>query len=389
MLNTAVRKNKISLTDYPYKKDIANRLILADLSPLEVEVLQELLFQPSKCRISDLAQSVTCDEESLNQVLDTFSHIGLCIRQGDLLFTDKELRKYFEFHIVKFSNNFEPSFEYLQGLLTKVPISVLPIWYSIPRTSDNIFSSIVEKYLDTPKIYENYLSELIFDDRIIPQIIQDVFASPELKIEAAAIRERYKLTKEKLQEYLLLLEFHFVLASGFQDGKEVIAPFFEWAEYLRFQKKHVLKPVAKEGVTVVKPALSVSTREQQEQTMKLFRQTIDDWHTSWSEHLGSVEKSVFEVEKALRIVPSNAWVSVEDFLAGLIAPIGEQPPVTLQRIGKKWRYALPTYSPKEKAFIELVIFDLLYNVGITATGTFEGKPCFMITPFGRVALGEA
>lgn len=389
MLSAANRKNKINIADYPYKKDISNRLFLTELSQVEVEVLQELLFQPSKCRISDLEDCIECDEAALTSALETFSRIGLTMRQADLLFIDKELRKYFEFHIAKFSDNFEPSFESLQGLLNRVPISVLPTWYSIPRTSDNIFASIVEKYLHTPKIYESYVNELTFDDPIVNKIIADVFSSPNFVVETSTIRDRYKLSREKLQEYLLLLEFHFVLVSGFKQGREVISPFAEWAEYLRFQKKNALKPLDKTAVTTLKPAINVASLEEQEEAMRLFRRTIEAWHTPWSEHIGFIEKSVFEIERALRIVPNNAWVSFDNFLAGLIAPIGHQPPVTLQTVGKKWRYALPNYSPKEKAFIELVVFDLLHNVGITATGTHEGNPCFMITPFGRVALGEA
>ena len=216
-----------------------------------------------------------------------------------------------------------------------------------------------------------------------------MFSSPEFKLEASVIRDRYKLSKEKLQEYLLLLEFHFVLVSGFSKGKEVISPFAEWAEYLRFQKKHNLKPLAKASVTVVKSPIAIASLEQQEEAMRLFRRTIEDWHAHWNEHIGFIEKSVFEIERALRIVPNNSWVLFNDFLTGLIAPIGMQQPVTLQTIGKKWRYSLPNYTPKEKAFIELVVFTLLHEVGITATGTYEGNPCFMITPFGRVALGEA
>ena len=125
--------------------------------------------------MSDLEDCLECDQSTLKSALDTFSRIGLTMRQADLLFIDKELRKYFEFHIAKFSDNFEPSFESLQGLLNKVPISVLPTWYSIPRTSDNIFASIVEKYLITPKVYESYLHELTFDDPIINKLLPTCF----------------------------------------------------------------------------------------------------------------------------------------------------------------------------------------------------------------------
>lgn len=386
MLSAITRKNKVNISDYPYKKDIINRLFLADLTTLEIEVLKELLFQPSKCRIADILDCVSCDQDTLFLALETFSRIGLTMRQGDLLFIDKELRKYFEFHLVKFANKQAPSFESLQGLLNKVPISILPTWYSIPRSSDNIFDSIVEKYLHTPKIYENYLKDLIFEDVILNKIVEELFASSDLTLDTATLRERYKLTREKLQEYILLLEFHFVAVSSYQDGKERITPFAEWGDLLRFQKKHKLEAVT--GVTVTRPPVNVATRQDQEVAMNHFRATIDDWYGTWSEHVPAIEKAVYEIEKGLKNAPQNSWILFEQFLAGLLAPLGQQGPVTLVRTGKKWRYSLPSYSDKEKSFIECVVLDLLHKVGITTTGEKDGKPCFMITPYGRVALGD-
>ncbi|MCE5295358.1 MAG: hypothetical protein LLF94_12210 [Chlamydiales bacterium] len=389
MVHSSMQKNKINLSDYPYKKDIANRLFLSELSQFEIAVLEELLFQPSKCRLSDILDTLDCDELELESTLKTFSKFGLILRQHDMLYIDKDLKKCLELHSVKFSKNFEPSFERLQGLLNRVPISILPTWYSLPRTSDNIFISLVEKYLQTPKIYETYLRELTFDDTTFTQIIAAIFASEQLQIEATTLCAQFSLTREKLQEYILLLEFNFIATSYYLNGKKVVTAFSEYKEYVLFQRKHALKALDVKKVVIEKPAITVSTLSDQEEAMRHFRNTINEWHDEWNEHIGYIEKSVFELERALRIVPNNAWVTVEDFIAGLITPIGFQPQVTLQRTGKKWRYQLPAFNQKEKAFIELVIFDLLQAVGISTTGTYDGKPCFQITPFGRVALGEA
>ena len=40
--------------------------------------------------------------------------------------------------------------EFIQLLLRKVPIDILPTWYPIPRTSNSIFDSLIEKYMKTP-----------------------------------------------------------------------------------------------------------------------------------------------------------------------------------------------------------------------------------------------
>jgi len=389
MLGVINRKNKINITDYPYKRDITNRLFLADLTAFDIHILQEMLFHPSKIQLAELAESASCSVEELTKTLNTFSRVGFTMKEGNTLFVDKELRKYFEFHIAKFSKNFEPSFEYLQGLLNKVPISVLPTWYSIPRTSDNIFSSIVEKYLLTPKVYENYLAEVTFSDPLIQHIIRDVFASSELAIPASELCDRYRIPKDKFQEYMLLLEFHFVLVSSFKNRQEVISPFHEWREYLLHQRQRKAIAIASEKVVTTQPAIQVSTIRKQEEAMKLFRQTIDLWQSEWSQTLSSVERSVYEIEKAMRAIAEEAWILVDDFIASMICPIGKQEPVQLQRIGKKWRYVLPSYSEKERRFIKMVICDLLHQVGITAVGIVEDQPCFKITPFGRIALGEA
>ncbi len=388
MLNTITKKNKINLSDYPYKKDIANRLFLADRSEFELQVLQELLFQASKCHISDLIDALDCDEIELERALLSFSKIGLIKKEHETIYIDKELKKYFELHSFKFDSNKEPSFEELQALMQKVPIGCLPNWYSIPRSSDNIFSSIVEKYLQTPKIYESYLKELTFENQLLHTIIRELFCHPELKLSVKELEKRYQITPELMQEYIILLEFHFVLISCIHDGIEYLVPFAEWAELIRHQKQHILKPLNGKAVSIEKPPVLVTSRIEQEEAMAFFRKTLDSWHSSWGRHIPALEKSVFEIERSLRAIPANSWILFDDFVKQLTAPVGTQGATALQRNGKKWRYQLPNYSDKEKAFIEEVLFNLLHKVGITACGSYDGDLCFTITPFGRVALGD-
>lgn len=395
MLGIAIKKNKVNLADYQFKKDIANRLFLSSLSPHDVNILQELLYLPSKIDFAELIENVEESKSEVLSALDKFSKIGLVVQQRETLFVDKELRKYFEFHIAKFKGTNEPSFEFLQGLLNRVPISVLPVWYSIPRTSDNIFSSLVEKHLFTPKIYEQYLKELTFSDPILKLIIQDVFESPTLCQTASELRKRYNIAKEKFQEYVLLLEFHFVLVSSFLDWDEVLTPFYEWADYLRFVKHHAPKPVKADQVLCQNDiefaylkSLPQSKLSFQELALHHFRKTIDEWQSVWAETINSIDKSVFEVEKSLRTIPEGQWILFDDFLKSMTATVGSQSPVHLARVGKRWHYLRPKYTEKERAFIQKVVLELLYEVGITQIGTYKSQPVFKITSFGRIALGE-
>ena len=150
------------------------------------------------------------------------------------------MRKYFEGQIVKFDPDFKPGMEFVQSLLKKVPIHVLPIWYSLPRLSNAIFESIVEKYLLTPQTFQRYLSDLTFSNPLFSSIVKDVYQSPQLKVDGQSIIEKYHLTREQFEEALLQLEFHLVCFLGYekQDDqyKEIITPFQEWKDYVSFLK---------------------------------------------------------------------------------------------------------------------------------------------------------
>ena len=144
---TSLQKNKVNLSDYNYLQDIESRLHLCDFSSLDLTVLEEILFSPLKISIKKISRALSRSEEEILPVLKRFSISGLLQLQEDTILVDKERRKYFEFQITRFEESFRPDMEFLQEMLRQVPIHILPAWYSIPRSSDNIFDSIVEKYL--------------------------------------------------------------------------------------------------------------------------------------------------------------------------------------------------------------------------------------------------
>lgn len=238
MSNSSIRKNKIELANYNYHRDIDNRLLMAQLSAIEVDILKEILNGSLKFTTHQLAETLEIEEHILIPVLDKLSRTKLLQRTADTVTVDKELRKYYEVQILKFDDDFEPGMEFLQSLLSKVPIHVLPSWYSISRTSDHIFHSIIEKYLLTPKIYERHLQELHFDDPELEGICSDVFSAPDFKIPSSKIMEKYSLSHEHFEKQMLILEFSLVCCITYEKirGKweEVVTPFYEWREYLRF-----------------------------------------------------------------------------------------------------------------------------------------------------------
>ena len=130
-LNT-LRKNKITLEDYDYKQDIENRLLMAQFTSKDLEVLEEILYSSIKIPIRKLAKSVDLEEKVVQAILKKLSKTDLFAFEDDSIVVDKEMRKYFEAQIQKFDPDFKPGMDFLQSILRKVPIHVLPIWYSIP-----------------------------------------------------------------------------------------------------------------------------------------------------------------------------------------------------------------------------------------------------------------
>jgi hypothetical protein len=427
------RKNKVNLADYNCQQDIENRILMSDFSALDVEILEEILFSPLKISFKKLARTVGCEEKELATALNKISSTGLLSILDDAILVDKEKRKYFEFHIGRFDPHFKPDMEFLQGLLRKVPIHLLPVWYAIPRTSNNIFESIVEKYLLTPHIFQRYLTELNLGDPILNAIINDIFSAPDFKVSSSDLISKYNLKRRDFEEMLLILEFNFVCCLCYEKEDdhwlEFITPLYEWREYLRFVQatetpciepqepihrshdsdfafieemsalllKAKKKPLPVEQTApAVQKLLLVELAELKTAKLHILA-AGDKWldlslenralHLYRHPHnrilsLPAGERYVREAEKSIKRVLHGQWVYFEDFLKGVLVPLNENSVVMLKRAGKHWKYTLPTYGEEEKALLKATIFEWLYEAGMIAIGTCRGRDCFAVTPFG-------
>jgi hypothetical protein len=235
------RKNKINLADYNSAQDIVNRTLMSDFTPFDLEVLGEILYSPLKISIKKLARTLDAPEAKLRPILEVFAKAELLSIDGDSVLVDKEMRKYFEFQIVRFDSEFRPDLEFMQGLLRRVPIHVLPTWYSLPRSSNNIFESVLEKHLLSPQIYQRYLLDLNFGDLRIQGILDDVLASPNFRVSSSDLIAKYNLSRPDFEEIMLLLEFNLACCVYYikeeDHWHEVVTPLYEWAQYLRFLKE--------------------------------------------------------------------------------------------------------------------------------------------------------
>lgn len=364
------KKNKIDLTGYNYRRDIENRLLMASLSVFEVEVLREILQRSVKIQIADLARALHTTVKALSPVLAKLKTTQLLSYDDAVITVDKEMRRYYELQIDKFDDDFQPNLVYLQTMLNKVPIEVLPVWYAIPRMSDHIIASIIEKNLATPKIFRRYLEELEFESPIQRHIMDDVFSAPDGKVHADTLREKYGLTREAFEEALLWLEFNFVCFLSYNRledmWQEVVTPFWEWREYLRFERSRTPKSIG-----------DVSHIAQDKR--KGLPHDLEELPN---------DRNIRLTEKALQSVMNSGWVMFEDFVKGIIEPIGSAAEVSLQKTRGHWAYLLPVFSAKDRESIRDIIFEKLALVGVIATGTYHGAPCFTVTPFGKTVLGE-
>lgn len=235
------RKNKISLTDYDYQKDITNRLMLAKFSSEDLRVLEEILYSSLRISIAELADSLEMTSAELTPILEGLLPTGLFSLEKGSLSVDKERRKYFEIQLSRIEEDFRPDMEFLQDLLKKIPIHILPIWYSIPRTSNNIFESIIEKHLLTPQIFQRYILESNFGEPVLKKIIDDVYNSPSLELPSKELMRKYQITEELFEEYMLHLEFSFICCLKYKKTatglEEIVTPFHEWKEYASFLRK--------------------------------------------------------------------------------------------------------------------------------------------------------
>lgn len=439
-----IRKNRIILSDYDFRRDIETRLLFSSLSPFEIELLQEILDNSLKFPIDELMDLLEASEADVKAGLETLTATKLYQIQGRTIVVNKDVRKYLEWHIQKFDANFRPGMEFLQGLLAQVQQLPLSNWYALPKTSDDIFLTIVDKYMLTPKRYQRYLNELCFDEGhpLMENVIKALFASPGLELDAAQFIAEHKMTKEQFHEFVLHLEFNFICCLVYREEsgvwREKLVPFDEWKKYLEFKaetlpkplsnaecvkRKHaddfgfiqdleaaVRSPAKKENSpNLIEKAVSLKflagdngqvvitpkgeewlEKSVQEKAMDLYFHTLSchRYYSGPDEQVEYSDREIREVEKSLKTVINSDWVYLDDFVKGVTAAIGDCKPVALKPKGKRWSYAVPTYTNEELGFIRKVIFGHLFECGMVAVGSDNNRDVFAVTPFGRTFLGD-
>jgi hypothetical protein len=434
------KRGKVILSDYDYQSDVRDRLLLSEITPLDYQILEEILFSPVKFTLEKMSDNLDLSIEEIFPTIEKFLPTGLFQLEGTNLLINKEKRKYFETHLQKFEEGFTPGMEFLQNILRSIPIDVLPIWYHIPRSSNNIFHSLIEKYLLTPAIYQRYLLEYFSGDDLVTQIAKDIHRAPCVPIPAIQLQQKYALTKKECTELLLYLELSVIASVYYErnaDGwEEIVTPFSEWREYQSFVASSEPPSIEDEIVSysvkeyafieemkdllekALKNPLSIDRHSSVDRLINKLQilglvtvegdllkatPTAEEWikipieersHITFKHPHNflaiqkrfshSNQRAVLEIQKGLASVTKADWVYFDDFLSGSQIALYEEQKVTLKQIGRSWRYEIPSYSPSEREFIHHIIFDWLFESGMVQIGTCKGRDCFKLTTLGRI-----
>lgn len=420
------KKSKIRLEEYNYQKDIKIRKTLVELSPLAIELIDEILYSKRTMSIWKLAQSVEAVSEEIIPILQELEKLGLLTLSETEITTHKEAKKYFEYEILRFSEDFRPDLFFFQALLKHLPIHILPNWYQIPKSSNHIFQSIVEKYLYTPQLYQRHLIE-VKADGVLSAIIDQLADGAVDQIPTKELQESLQISDEELYEAILYLEYNFICFAKYvqKNGKweEYLVPLYEWRQFLSSKKSLPFIPYVEEIEIKEERAFGfiqdltaylqgeetlLSNKAQELQTIanqlhfindkKELQKTGIEWLALANEekslylfqhrHLffpysNVGERAICEAEKSVREVIGKGWIPFEQFLSFAEIALDNSTKIILESKGRLYRYVYPEYTQEQKEFIHAAIFGNLYKMGMVSIGCWKGKDCFMVTPFGE------
>lgn len=441
MINATPRKHLVVLSQYNYERDLNIRLLLTHFDEIHRAIVEEILNGSLQASIKHLSQIFSVPHEELISFLNTLQAHDLFKINGDKLLINKEMRKYFSFELEKFDPDFESDLSHLQALLNKVPIHILPQWYAISRTSDNIFESIVERYFATPKAYQKHIDELRTDSPLIYKAYKALLEADDFCLPVETLMKRFNFTREQFEHFILEFEYNLCGCLCFKPkGKKwnaFVTLMHEWKTFLNILKTHRPQPLntkdidvahaedfyfvdelsklveyTQENFPIKKMQMQLPLFEElhdvasdlgllqspdsmrtwlrktkQEQASKVY-QLLLNYTRGYPEKITHcTEREFREICNALKYGAYQGWISFDDFMKVFQGIIRSHAPIELQKKGKKWRYVLPQYSELEKAFVESILFDHLWKAGIISAGKNGDAVCFLVTPYGRTTLG--
>jgi len=100
------------------------------------------------------------------------------------------------------------------------------------------------------------------------------------------------------------------------------------------------------------------------------------------------EKNLKDAQKSIIHAIDLGWVELETLLDRVTVPLHSQKGVKLKRIGIRYRYDIPEYSPWERALIKASFEESLFESGFVDKGFCDDKVYIRVTKFGKAVFGE-
>ncbi len=148
-----------------------------------------------------------------------------------------------------------------------------------------------------------------------------------------------------------------------------------------FQKLHQthLIEIKQSQVVLNETSMSFMAMKPESAALVLYRHPLNkpifDLHVP-------VDKAIRECEKAATRLVGKNWVLFEEFMKSILISLSEEQHVILKKVGRRWRYVLPTYTDYEKDFMTYIFLDWFEKVGVTEKGFYTHRPCLRLTPLG-------
>jgi hypothetical protein len=214
------KKHKVDLSEYTVDQDLFFRAKLAELEPTTTRLMIELFYLSSKTTLPKLKNALDLTENELKLFFDRMAPFQILSLEQDVVLIDKEVKKKIECFLAKFEEDFIAGIEYFQALLKQVPISILPTWYSLPRSCDSIFLSLKEKIFQTPAQYLRHIKEVETEKYPIQPIVNALLANPSAPLKLFELKKLTGLDGAELDECILFLEFNFIAVLTYRENEE-------------------------------------------------------------------------------------------------------------------------------------------------------------------------
>ena len=239
----------INLSEYQHELEIEARILIEQLSSFEIQLVNALFYSSLRTSVEELQGELNADAAQVEAALDALSPLELFHLNNGSISINKETRKRLEPLIERLESDFSPTIQYLVDKLSYVPINLLPKWYALPHTSDQITQSIIDKYLSTPSKYTQQLTQLKNNNAHAQQMCDILYRSPQLRVPLRDVAEALSLSLRECHALILELEFHFACCLTYEMVNETLKPIVvpptEWTCYLATQEE-TISPLIRE-----------------------------------------------------------------------------------------------------------------------------------------------